>query len=78
MLAAFSHDNTSLATNYRQHTGTFDWQIRKDLQLNATWYLYRKLETAPTESNPWLNRLRLNALVDLLVPRMQGRGKTRC
>ena len=62
VLAAFSHDNTSLATNYRQHTGTFDWQIRKELQLNATWYLYQKLE-AGSAPNPWINRLRLNALV---------------
>jgi hypothetical protein len=63
VLGAFSHDNTTLATNYRQHTGSFDWQVRKELQLNATWYVFRKLEAAPGEANPWLNRLRVNALV---------------
>jgi hypothetical protein len=62
VLAAFSHDNTSLATNYRQHSASFDWQAREELQLNATWYLYRLLE-AGAAPNPWVNRLRLNALV---------------
>jgi len=63
VLAAFSHDNTTFATNYRQHTGTVDWQIRRDLQLNATWYTFRRLESPTAGSNPWINRLRLNALV---------------
>jgi len=63
VLAAFSHDNTTLATNYKQHSLTFDYQVRKDLQLNATWYTYRKLESAISDSNPWINRLRLNAMV---------------
>jgi hypothetical protein len=62
VLAAFSHDNTSLATNYRQHTASFEWQLRDELQLSATWYLYRQLE-AGAVPNPWISRLRLNALV---------------
>jgi hypothetical protein len=63
VLAAFSHDNTTLATNYQQHTGTVDWQVRRNLQLNATYYLFRKLEVAAGDANPWISRLRLNALV---------------
>ncbi len=64
VLAAFSHDNTTLATNYKQHTLTFDYQARKDVQLNATWYVYRKLDAPSTDPNPWVKRLRLNALVN--------------
>lgn len=64
VLAAFSNDNTTLATDYVQHTLTFDYVVRNDTILNATWYYYRKLKTDPgTESNPWISRLRLNAVV---------------
>lgn len=63
VLAAFSHDNTTLATNYKQHTLTFDYQFRKDLQFNATWYVYTKLDSTPPAPNPWITRLRLNAMV---------------
>jgi hypothetical protein len=62
VLAAFSHDNTTLAVNYAQHSATFDYQVRKDIQLNATWYVYHQLDSAPGASNPWIKRLRLNAL----------------
>jgi hypothetical protein len=61
VLAAFSHDNTTLASNYRQHTASFDYQVRKDVQLNATWYVFSKLRSLlPTD---WITRLRLNAMV---------------
>ena len=64
ILAAFSHDNTTLATNYRQHTLSFDYQVRKDMQFNATWYGYHRLSSAlSTDPNPWIKRLRLNAMV---------------
>jgi hypothetical protein len=63
ILAAFSHDNTTLPSNYEQHTLTYDYLFRKDFQLNVVWYVYRKLDAEPTDPNPWLNRLRLNALV---------------
>ncbi len=62
VLAAFSHDNTTLATNYKQHTVTFDYQVRDDVQLNVTWYLYRTLR-AVSASDEWVDRLRLNAMV---------------
>ena len=61
VLAAFSHDNTTFATNYMQHTATVDYLLLDDLVLNATWYVYRRLET--TESNAWIHRLRLNVMV---------------
>jgi hypothetical protein len=63
VLAAFSHDNTTLATNYKQHSLTFDYAVRKDLQLNATWYTYRRLDNPTGAPNPLINRLRLNAMV---------------
>lgn len=64
VLAAFSHDNTTLATNYKQHTASFEYQVRKDWQLNATGYVFQRLDTAlPTDLNPWIKRLRLNAMV---------------
>ncbi len=64
VLAAFSHDNTTLATNYKQHTASFDYQVRKDTQLNATFYVFQRLDSAlPTDLNPWIKRLRLNAMV---------------
>jgi hypothetical protein len=63
VFAAFSHDNTTLATNYRQHTASFDYQVRKEIQLNATWYCYRKRHGSPADPNPWITRLRVNGLV---------------
>lgn len=61
ILAAFSHDNTTLASNYRQHTATVDYQVLKEMQLNATWYVFSRLSSPlPTD---WITRLRLNAMV---------------
>lgn len=60
-LAAFSNDNTTYATNYVQHTVTVDYQAFENFLLNATYYVYRRLET--TDPNPWITRLRLNAMV---------------
>ncbi|HXV61267.1 MAG TPA: putative porin [Vicinamibacteria bacterium] len=61
VLAAFSHDNTTYATNYRQHTLTLDYLLYDKMQLNATYYIYKRLET--DGPNDWITRLRLNALV---------------
>lgn len=66
VLAAFSHDNTTMATNYRQHTFTLDYVVVSQVMLNATWYLYRRdrLGTTPTtDSGQLVSRLRLNAQV---------------
>lgn len=65
VLAAFSHDNTGIATNYLQHTLSADYVLSPGLQLNATYYRYRPKD--PSEAgldapDDWLNRLRLNLL----------------
>ena len=61
ILAAFSHDNTTLASNYRQHTTTVDYQVLKEMQLNLTWYVFSRL-SSPLQTD-WITRLRLNAMV---------------
>jgi hypothetical protein len=64
VLAAFSNDNTTLPTNYVQHTLTFDYVVHQNMLLNATWYYYRRLKVEPeNDLNPWISRLRLNAMV---------------
>lgn len=63
VLAAFSHDNTTLATNYVQHTASAEWQVRKDVQVNLTWYDFRKLSVTAQERNPWVQRWRFNVLM---------------
>lgn len=67
VLAAFSHDNTNIATNYRQHTLGLDYTLTPNLILNATYYRYKPLHSlhaGTNDPNDWLNRLRLNALVN--------------
>ena len=63
VLAAFSHDNTNLATNYMQHTLAIDFVLKHNLVLNATYYRYRQKDgvIGPVD---WQNRLRLNFLVN--------------
>ena len=61
VLAAFSHDNTTLSTNYDIHTLSVDAVPVGGLFVNATWYLYRPHEDAP--GRKFQNRLRLNAMV---------------
>lgn len=66
VLAAFSHDNTNIATNYLQHTLAVDYTVTPNLILNATYYRYRPKNPLYSGGNlptDWLNRLRLNALV---------------
>lgn len=60
VLGAFSHDDTTFATNYRQHSLTFDYVANANLLLNATWYLYRR-DSGP--SDDLISRIRLNATV---------------
>jgi hypothetical protein len=66
VLAAFSHDNTNLATNYVQHMALLDYVPRDNLILNATLYHYRAkdpLVPGPL-SHEWVDRLRLNLLMN--------------
>jgi Putative porin len=62
VFAAFSQDNITLATNYRQYSGYVDYAIRSNLILNATLYHYRVKDAAVggIVANPWLNRFRIN------------------
>lgn len=63
VLAAFSHDNTDLATNYRQHTLLADYVLSNGVTLNATWYHYKQKSLLFTPGfADWANRVRLNLL----------------
>jgi len=65
VLAAFSHDNTTIATNYEQHTLGIDYVAVENTILNLTLYFYRrdKFEPIPGVENEFFSRLRVNALV---------------
>ena len=67
VFAAFSQDNTNIATNYRQHSLSVDYVPVDNLILNATYYRYRPKDPTFAGSNApgdWLDRLRLNMLVN--------------
>lgn len=67
VLAAFSHDNTDLATNYLQHTALVDYVVMPNVVLNTTFYRYRAkspLFTTNFLPTDWANRVRLNLLVN--------------
>ncbi len=67
VLAAFSHDNTAIATNYLQHSLSVDYVPRPNLILNATFYHYRPkaaLFAGSNQPGDWLDRVRLNFLVN--------------
>ena len=66
VFAAFSQDNTNIATNYRQHAFSLDYVGAPNITWNATYYRYRPLHAATAGANQhhdWLDRLRLNMLV---------------
>jgi hypothetical protein len=63
VLAAFSHDNTTLGTNYDAHTLSVDAVPINGLLLNATLYHYRPNAVAAGTAREFQNRLRLNAMV---------------
>ena len=65
VLAAFSNDNTTIATNYIQHTITFDYVALDNMTLNLTWYIYKNNIVTGQETNEFISRLRLNAVVKL-------------
>ena len=67
VLAAFSHDNTDIATNYVQHSLSIDYVPLSNVTLNATIYHYRPRTSAYAGTNnthDWLDRLRLNVLLN--------------
>lgn len=65
VLAAFAHDNTTLATNYDQHTLAVDYVVVDNTVLNVTWYYFRTHEVPAGSSiySDFYSRIRLNALV---------------
>jgi len=66
VLAAFSHDDTTIATNYRQHSVAVDYVLLSNTTLNATWYRFRPDDAADAgafDPGVWLNRVRFNLLV---------------
>lgn len=66
VLAAFSHDNIDLSTNYKLHGLGLAYVPAEHLQLDLLWYHYRPLDPAyagglsPTD---WLDRIRLAFMV---------------
>lgn len=65
VLAAFSHDNTDLATNYLQHTLGVDFVPMRHVTLTATYYRYRlknPVYAGALAPGEWANRLRLNLM----------------
>lgn len=66
VFAAFSQDNTTIGTNYRQHTLLVDFMPINNLTLNLTYYRFRPLEEQFSGSNAvddWMNRMRLHMTV---------------
>jgi hypothetical protein len=65
VLAAFSHDNTDLPTNYLQHTAAVDFVPVPHVVLNLTYYRYRlknPLYAGALAPGHWSNRLRVNLI----------------
>jgi hypothetical protein len=63
VLAAFSNDNTTIPTNYEQHTVTADYVVLDDTTLNVTWYYHRELDNVDPDRDGWVSRIRLNAVI---------------
>lgn len=65
VLAAFSNDNTTIATNYQQHTFAADFVIFDNTTINLIWYYYRYNKVDPSFENDYFSRIRLNFVVGL-------------
>ncbi|MBX3594612.1 putative porin [Sphingomonas sp.] len=64
VLAAFSHDNIDLSTNYLLHGLVLSHIPRSGLAVELDWYRYRPLDPAyTTGSLAWRDRVRLNLMV---------------
>lgn len=67
VLAAFSHDNIGIATNYRLHALTVDYVPTPKTMLTAIWYHYKPFSAVYAGSHDpddWLDRFRLAFLVN--------------
>jgi hypothetical protein len=68
VLAAFSHDNIDLSTNYRLHALGLSYVPASNLQIDLLWYHYRPLDRSYASALPpsvWLDRIRLAFMVTL-------------
>jgi hypothetical protein len=66
VLAAFSHDNIDLSTNYRLHGLGLSYVPASNLQLDLLWYHYRPLDAlyaGSLQPSDWLDRIRLAFMV---------------
>lgn len=66
VLAAFSHDNIAIATNYQLHTMTVDYGLTPNTSIGGIWYRFRPNDPEFAGSNDpskWIDRLRLFYLV---------------
>lgn len=66
VLAAFSHDNIDLSTNYQLHGFGIGYVPVDHLQLDLLWYHYRPLDAAYAGTpapDEWLDRIRLSLMV---------------
>ena len=66
VLAAFSHDNIGLGTNYRLHALTLDHVPLPKTLISAIWYHYEPYSStsaSPRDVGDWLDRVRLAFLV---------------
>jgi hypothetical protein len=62
VMAAFSHDNISIGTNYELHALTFDYVLMPKTVLSAWWYHYKPAYALDAGSNAigdWLDRIRV-------------------
>jgi hypothetical protein len=62
VLAAFSNDDTTYATNYLQHSVTVDYVPANNTVLTVNWFLYRRPGSSAPD-NEFISRLRANVAV---------------
>jgi len=65
VLGAFSHDNTTLATNYLQHTLGLDFVLLPNTVFTGTFYFYRRSKPTAnaSDTSTYASRLRLNLML---------------
>jgi hypothetical protein len=67
VLAAFSHDNIGIGTNYKLHALTLDYVPWPKTVVNAIWYHYQPyaaVDAGANDPGDWLDRLRFSFLVN--------------
>jgi hypothetical protein len=67
VLAAFSHDNIGIATNYNLHALTLDYTPMPKTMISAIWYHYKPndpLYAGTNQPDDWLDRFRVFFLMN--------------